>query len=706
MSVSVADEARRARVQGTAAWYGEPAKRTRALMVVVDGLGTIRYVSDGATEAFGCSQKQAIGSSLLARLDSGSRRVLASAVAEVLRDATRSTECEVGLDGSGRRYGCLVLACDPSGGAPTAFVNMWEKAEASREPHSGGRLEWLQTLTEATVDVVLAVDASGERLFASGSAAAVLGVAPEALDLARLGALAHPDDRAHLLARVAACRGEPGRTECVSYRLCRPDGRTLHVETALHNRLAEAAVGALVMVTRDVGARLTDPLTALPNRVAFVARIEQAMGCQQAYAVVLVSLDRFHLVEGGLGHSQGRELLVAVADRLRASLRGGDVLGHVNREQFAVLVQGPGAADRAAALATDIQAAMDRPYKVGGRDVVATASAGIAVGRARHGSPEDVLRAAAAALHNAQRKGPSRNVMFQTMMIDAVEAQVVLDYDLREAVAREALHLHYQPIVDLTTSAVVGFEALLRWQHPTRGFVSPAEFIPLAEENGLIGVIGHWVLRQACRQLADWVRRCPEAADLVVNVNVSAEQLGGSGLLTQLDEVIRETGVSPRGIKVEVTETSLVESPEAAAAILGELRRRGFGLALDDFGTGYSSLAYLHSFPFDTVKIDKSFIHRIGGGKEHARDCALVRTILGLGRNLDMSVVAEGIETPEQFAMLRSWGCTYGQGYHIAKAMPANEAYALIAATRRAVTCRELRRADTIVVGAEVDLGS
>ncbi len=414
---------------------------------------------------------------------------------------------------------------------------------------------------------------------------------------------------------------------------------------------------------------LRDPLTGLGNRRAFQAALAAALARPETEAaLLLLDLDRFKHVNDSLGHPVGDALLRLVAQRLRASLRGGDTLVRLGGDEFAILLP---RAEGAEPLAERLVDLLSRPYLVEGH----LANIGVSIGIAR--APADaaeggmLLRRADLALYAAKAAGRRQFCLFRPEMDARAQARQALETDLRRAVALGQFHLHYQPLLEVASNEVIGFEALLRWEHPARGMVPPAEFIPLAEEVGLIVPIGEWVLRQACRTAASW----PET--VLVAVNVSPVQFAdGARLLRAVDEALASAGLSGTRLEIEITESVLLRDAAETLATLHDLRGRGVRIAMDDFGTGYSSLSQLRSFPFDKIKIDRSFVSEIegeSGGK------AVVRAIAALGASLGMTVTVEGVETEAQAAFVATSGGHQMQGYLISRPVPSDAVAALLA---------------------------
>ena len=409
-----------------------------------------------------------------------------------------------------------------------------------------------------------------------------------------------------------------------------------------------------------------DPLTDLPNRRLFREQLERTLARlhrgEQA-AVLSIDLDRFKHVNDTLGHPVGDELLIAVARRLRECTREEDIIARFGGDEF-VIVQA--AADlkpaEASALASRIVDVVGAPFDIGGQQLVVGASIGIAMAPADGTDPDQLLKNADLALYRAKTDGRGTYRYFEPEMDARAQARRTLELDLRAAIARGEFELHYQPILDLRTNAVVSVEALVRWNHPERGMVPPLDFIPLAEETGMIVQIGEWVLRQACGEAAKWPRH------VSVAVNLSPAQFKSRSLLLTVINAVAIAGLAPGRLELEITESVLLQDGEATLATLHGLRQFGVRISMDDFGTGYSSLSYLRSFPFDKIKIDSSFIKELATRND---SMAIVRAVTGLGKSLGITTTAEGVETSEQLALLRAEGCSEIQGFLLSRPLPA-----------------------------------
>jgi diguanylate cyclase (GGDEF)-like protein/PAS domain S-box-containing protein len=423
-----------------------------------------------------------------------------------------------------------------------------------------------------------------------------------------------------------------------------------------------------------------DALTGLPNRALFVDRLERLLrhaGRHAGYmfGVAFLDLDRFKIVNDSLGHIVGDELLVSIARRLERCLRQGDTVARLGGDEFAILLDDVADARDASRVVERILLELGRPFHLAGHEVYTTASIGIALSSTGYEKSEDILRDADIAMYRAKLEGRSRYEVFDRNMHQQAVRTLQVETDLRRALERQEFRLFYQPIIGLESGRIVGFEALLRWEHPTAGLVMPGDFVPLAEETGLIVPIGWWVLREACRQMQVWRTQFPERTGLTVSVNLSTRQFMQPDLLDQVDRALEAAGLPGQALQLEITESAVMQQADAVRTMLVALRSRGIQLCIDDFGTGYSSLSYLHAFPVDTLKIDRSFVSQIGIGGTNPR---LVEAIVALSRNMGMESVAEGVETEEQLRFLREIGPRFAQGFLFSAARTGDEIEGLL----------------------------
>lgn len=425
---------------------------------------------------------------------------------------------------------------------------------------------------------------------------------------------------------------------------------------------------------------LYDALTGLPNRSLLMERLEQELkhtSTESSYqfAVLFLDCDRFKIINDSLGHFIGDELLIAIAHRFQDCLRDVDTIARLGGDEFAILIPDIQHISGATQIAQQLLKALSQPFQLSRWQVFIGASIGIVLGQSSYTQPEHLLRDADTAMYRAKALGKSQYQIFDAAMHDAALKLLYLETDLRRAVKQQEFVLHYQPIVMLDTGKIVGFEALLRWQHPQQGLIAPGEFIAIAEETGLIVPIGEWVIEIACRQLRDWQQQGLADRDFTISINLSVRQFVQSDLIRQIDRILAETQVNPRNLKLEITESIILDNTATIANTLKSLRAREIHLSIDDFGTGYSSLSYLHAFPVDSLKIDRSFIQ---GLNQNSETLGLVPAIANIAKAMSMSVVAEGIETPEQLAQLRRLNCELGQGYLFSRPVPAEQATELL----------------------------
>jgi diguanylate cyclase (GGDEF)-like protein/PAS domain S-box-containing protein len=575
-----------------------------------------------------------------------------------------------------------------------AVIRMGGLVSALEALHRHQSENRVQRLVQNASDVIAVCDPDSTIRYQTPSVERVLGWRPDELVGTRLVQLAHPDDTDQVELLFSAS-GQKRASGPVEWRVRRQDDSWVVAETVAAD-VDEDGVRGLVLTTRDVTDRkaleeqLThqafhDDLTGLANRALFTDRVQHALARRDRadipLAVLLLDLDDFKDVNDSLGHGAGDELLRAVAGRLHGCLRPSDTAARLGGDEFAVLLEDLADTADATTLAERVLTALQTPIMLQGQQVIPSASVGIAlVDPDRAQDAVELLRNADVAMYTAKRQGKSRAEYFMPAMHAGLVQRLERTADLRRAIDHDEFTVRYQPIVELRGARVIGVEALARWQHPDRGLVGPAEFIPLAEETGLILPIGHAVLKQACAHATRWHQH-HSGTPLTVNVNLSVRQLRDPGIVAQVAQVLGATGLPPSALTLEITESALAEDQEAAVKRLWALKRLGVHLAVDDFGTGYSSLSRLRRFPIDSLKIPKPFIDGILQGPE---DSALARAIIDLAGTLQLHVVAEGIEQHDQWSELRRLGCELGQGFYFATPLNADEITQLLQRDRLA----------------------
>jgi diguanylate cyclase (GGDEF)-like protein/PAS domain S-box-containing protein len=522
----------------------------------------------------------------------------------------------------------------------------------------------------------------------------VLGWAPEEIVGRRIDELIDPAEGGRLLRLIADGADAPVASQTLECTLAHKDGTTRQFEVLFTNLTHEEHVGGIVLNSRDVSERKAferqlahqafhDPVTGLPNRALFVERVRHAIARSRREArglgIIFIDLDDFKIINDSLGHAAGDEVLTQVSQRLALAIRASDTAARFGGDEFAVLLEDIEGVQEAADAAERIMEAIGMPLTAAHKEVALRASLGIAI------APEDgaadadeLIRDADAAMYIAKRDGKGGYRLFEPEMHEGVLQRLELRTDLQRALATDQLELYYQPVIRLEDGTISGVEALLRWNHPERGMVGPDQFIPLAEESGLIVPIGRWVLREGCRQGRRLLDGVPSERPATLAINLSLKQLQHSDVVADVREALEESGLAPERLTLEITESVLMADTDLAVQRLAELKKLGVKLALDDFGTGYSSLSYLSKFPVDVLKMDRSFLRE--GASPQTAD--LANAVVALGTTLSLEVVAEGIELPEQWKTLRDLGCELGQGFYFARPMDAESARVFLAQGR------------------------
>lgn len=560
-------------------------------------------------------------------------------------------------------------------------MRLYRDLEESREELRASE-ERFRSLVQNASDLVTVIDADTTISYQSPSITRLLGYQPEEIVGTRLSELTHIDDVARTLAVLHGAVTDNSRVVVGETRLRHRDGSWRDVEFVGSDQSQNRAIGGVVLNVRDVTDRkaleqqlrhqaLHDPLTKLANRTRFADRLEHALvraaRLDQSVSVLFMDLDNFKGVNDSLGHSAGDMLLAQVAERVQACLRPGDTVARFGGDEFSILLEDVSSLDDATAVTQRIFDSFQAPFQLDGKDLAVRASIGIAMSDSGRRCDADALvRDADVAMYVAKAQGKGCYRVFEPSMQVSMMERLELLADLQRALDRDEFVLEYQPMVLLQSGKLSGMEALVRWNHPRRGLMPPLEFIPLAEESGAILRLGNWVLTQACRQAAAWHTRYPSGDGWSMSVNVSVKQLQDPAFAGEVAQALNESGLDPHWLILEITESAMMQDAAAMMKRLQELKALGVRLAIDDFGTGYSSLSYLREFPFDLLKIDKSFIDDIGS-MENQKE--LTKAIIGLGKTLDLELVAEGIEHADQLSRLQSMDCELGQGFLFAKPM-------------------------------------
>ena len=533
-------------------------------------------------------------------------------------------------------------------------------------------------LVRNSSDVILICGGNGGVRYATASAERVFGLPPEGLIERQVTELVAVEDRPRLQSMLRQALDRPGASATLELRVPRGPDRVRVIEAVGTNLVDEPAVGGCVLNIRDVTDRRTledqlkrlafhDPLTLLANRALFRDRVEHALATgkrrQLRVAVIFVDLDNFKKINDSLGHGEGDRVLRNTANRLSKCTRTVDTVARLGGDEFAVLVEDASDEAQVEEVARRIVESLKEPFAFLDSSLRVAASVGIAFAEDGEGV-EELMRNADVAMYQAKARGKSRYEVFRSEMQEEIRNRLRIEAELSRAIGRNELRVHYQPIVDLQSGYLLGVEALVRWQHPKRGLIAPAEFIGVAEESGQVIGLGRWVLHQACTEIRAWQDRMPRGKELRVAVNVSSQQLQSGDLLAEVKAALEASGLSAGSLVLEMTESVVMQDTEATFAKLSQLKRLGVRIAIDDFGTGYSSLSYLHRFPLDILKIDRSFVTRLG---EERDGTELARAIVTLGETLGLEVVAEGIEFEHQLQGLLDIGCVAGQGYYWAK---------------------------------------
>src|SRR5579859_2345503 len=634
---------------------------------------------------FGAQDSKPVGALLAWRLVVHAERASAFSTEELLVLETLADYAAVALETARLANEMARLSSD------AAEVEGQRRAELLQREALRQSEERFRSLVQNASDVIAILDGDGRIGYASPAVQSVWGQSPEELRGTILLDLVHPDEQGAANAYLRSVLSQPGGTLMDELRVRHSDGSWRDFEIVATNMLDQPAVEGIVATCRDITERktferelsrlaFTDTLTGLPNRALLLDRLthglERAARQARKVAVLFLDLDRFKVVNDSLGHAFGDALLVEVANRINLCLGTGDTAARLGGDEFTVLLEDVVDERQAEEVAERVAEALRLPVVLDGREIFVSASIGIALSSSLAIGPEAVLRNADLALYRAKADGRARYAVFDpSMQAHAIE-RLEVETDLRRALDRNELRVYFQPVVNLETGAVNELEALARWERPGHGIVSPLVFIPIAEETGLIVPIGQWVLEEACRWAQRWQIYSLHQHPMVVSVNLSARQFQKPDLLADIQRALRETGFNPHQLKLEITESVVMQDAEATIETLEALKALGIRVAIDDLGTGYSSLSYLKRLPVDTLKIDRSFVSGLG---HDAQDTAIVDSIVALARTLQLSVTGEGVETQAQARHLKQLGCERGQGFLYAKPLPPEDIERLLA---------------------------
>ncbi len=659
---------------------------------LIDDSGIVRQWNDTLAALLECPVPRAIGRTLIELTPGLAASAVPAAAADTLRTRMPRTLARVPVRTATQQRVLSVTLVPEAAGVVLVWTDQTAAATAEQRLHDTAARFAL--IGEAANDGLWELDGARTGLFVSARWRQLLAMPA---DDAALGPEAwfgriHPDDVAGVTRAIASLAD--GRTERLdfehrirhedgSYRRARCRAVAARDESGRLTRIA----GSMTDITDFSGAHdqvlnanSRDQLTGLLNRGAFVDRLSARLDEYKTrrgsrFAVLCIDLDRFKVVNDSLGHITGDELLVSLSKRLEGCLRPGDAVSRLGGDEFAVMVQNISDEMQANVVAFRLQEALQAPFHVGGREVITSASIGIAISRAEYQNAEEMMRDADTAMCHAKSRGKARHELFDADMHKVALDRLGLETDLRQAVKSSSFEVHYQPIVSLSSRMCTGFESLVRWSRDGKP-VSPADFIPMAEELGIIEPLGTWVLQQACAAFVDWKARFPQSGLDYITVNVSAKQLVQQGFIYLVERTVEQNHMHPADLRLEITETAIMDAPQFAAQVLAELREFGVKVYLDDFGTGYSSLSHLHKLPVDALKIDRSFVR----GLLMDDRPAIVESILALAKTLQTNVVAEGIEEEAQANELERLGCRFAQGYFFSRPIPADKVELMLAA--------------------------
>ena len=559
------------------------------------------------------------------------------------------------------------------------------------------REEIFQIVTENAADMIALVDVKGRRLYNSPSYKRILGYSPAELGETSAFEQIHPDDRFRVIEAAREAR-ESGVGQQLDYRIKHKDGSWRVFESLASTiRDVNGNVAKLVIVNRDITERkraeqqlehnlFHDPLTGLPNRRSFLDRLRISFvktrgDASRMHTLLLTNIDHFSIFNESMGNDGGDHILTEIARRMASCLRQDPTIARnasteaplfrLGSDEFTILLETVADPSDAMRIARQLQTAVAEPFTVSARQIRPSLSVGIALSAATHERPEDILKDADVAMRRAKSLGGSRCEVFDEVMHRRAVGRLKLESDLRSALVERQFGVHYQPVVRVDNRSIVSFEALLRWNHPTQGLISPYRFIEAAEDTGVLVSIGHWLIMQSCRQLREWQMNEYGQRPMNITVNVSARQFADAHLVNDLQEALQETGIDPSQLQLEITESIAAADPKMTITVLSHLKHMGIGVVLDDFGTGSISLRGLSQFPVDALKIDRSLVQEMQSDRGSSD---IVELIILVAHKMGMKVIAEGIETPRQLERLAELGCEFGQGYYFSQPIDAKAA--------------------------------
>ena len=671
------------------------------IVAILDPEMQLTYVSPVAGRLLGYTLEHSLSDVSVMDLVHPDDRAAASAMLDDVRFGLRDT-AEIRLrhrEGPYRWFeiGGMDLSSDPNIGGIVLNAREIDDRKQAEERLLLSEARF-KSLVQNSTDLVIVLDPTGAVSYASPSVTGVLAETPDEIHGRPLDEVFRQSS-IDWTSRLHSPASSSGSEELLEFNFDNAEGQLRSIETSLTDLRHEPAVGGFVLNARDVTDRKSmeqriryqathDELTGLANRVHVLDDLAGMLGRNSGsttVAAILLGIDDFKDINDSLGHAFGDLLLTSVAERITAMLSFGDIAARVGGDEFVIVLERAHGESHVTDLAEQLLTTIASPFVVNGRELNITASAGIVFDHDRTNTGDILLRNADIAMYRAKTMGKRQAVVFESQMHTASFDRLELRADLARAVTSEQFVAHYQPVFDLETRRIVGCEALIRWDHPRRGLLGPGLFIPLAEESGLIGKLGEWILERACTDLASWRHDYGEAAmDLTMSVNLSVQQLHDDGIVTTVREILGRAGLPAERLVLEVTESTLITDTEKISATMHELRQLGSRLAVDDFGTGYSSLGYIQQFEFDVLKIDKSFVDDI----DQFTNQRIVTAVLDLARQLGVRTIAEGIETELQAGLLEELGCKLGQGYLYSRPVPQADFRELLTADRSASTAR------------------